>query len=70
MNLKLNDEEWTMIVRELPRGSDLRSKCVDLRDDAMTWGEAEDEFDADEITLLKTKVGFDWLDEVLNSPCT
>lgn len=65
MTLTLNDEQWDLIRRELPRNSELRSRVTDLKDDAMTWGESEGEFDPAEVKQLTGH--FEWLDEILRA---
>ena len=66
-SLKLTDEQWGIILRELPRRADLqpfRDKIRDLCDDAQTWGEAGDEFNSLELSILDG-LGFPWLDELV-----
>lgn len=61
--LNLTDESWSIIIKERPRGIDM-GKLRGLRDDAMTWGEAEGEFDPDEVKAL-AELGLPWLEEML-----
>jgi hypothetical protein len=66
MTITLSEESWDIIRRELPRNSELRSRVKDLKEDAMTWGEVEGEFDAQEVATLDG-LALPWLEEIISS---